>query len=155
MSKLRWGDAEDGPRPLLAREPVGGVLIPVNWLVLLAPYMALVTTEFGISNSKIDLIIVKYENDEMLPLLPIEVKETSRASLKAKNVTKRIRKDVEKLRRHITTLTSCQNIRPAMIFFFRVVKDKGVDSETSKQMELVQKEYPDILFLWGPLPLLY
>lgn len=37
-------------------------------------------TQYGIGNSKIDSVLVRYIDGEILPVLPVEVKETGIAS---------------------------------------------------------------------------
>ena len=119
-------------------------------LILNKPDDGWVNTQYGIGNSKIDLVLVKYIDGEILPVLPVEVKETGTASKNHNQVDRRIKKDVKKLLRHKTSLTSCTDTKPAMIFFYRGTRDRCLDPHINIEMEKVQEMNPEIVFLWGP-----
>jgi len=111
-----------------------------------------VMPEFGIADAKIDLQIITYEKDKLIPCLPIEVKETHYPTRTAFQVIKKIKDDVSKLRKYQLILTYESGRKPAYVFFFRGATETGIDERTDKDMELVLKQYPDIEFLWGPRP---
>jgi len=107
----------------------------------------------------IDLAIVRWKTrkGEFHPRLLVEIKETSRAHLTADKVEEKIKDDIDKLRRYRKMLEEKGKTKvleyyktPTVVLFFRGAKTHGIGVRTDREMKKLQKNYEDIILLWGP-----
>jgi hypothetical protein len=115
----------------------------------------IVVSEFKYENfeRRFDLALCRWKENEnkIEPRLLIEIKETSRDSLPADEVNKRIRKDIDKLREYRKLLEENKEDKnildafkePAIIFFFRGAGRDGIPTKTNQDLEKL-KDHEDI-----------
>jgi|GEM_PF-2062397 hypothetical protein len=117
----------------------------------------ILTTEYsrlGIDRRKVDLAILRKRerNKEDMPRLLIEIKETKTDNLNSKQVTKRIRKDIDKLKDVISNICGHKQ-KPVIVitFFYRGAKE-GIHRKIKKELKEVAKRFKEesIIFLYGP-----
>ncbi len=111
--------------------------------------------ELNESKKKVDIAIErknsKRKEDEFQTRLGLEIKETGKGALSAKEINRRIQGDVDKLEAYEKTLEGeeLRNYNKAIFFFFRGA-DRKISDEMKRVMESIQKDLDDVLLFWGP-----